>query len=260
MQVDSLYFAKIESLLDKTSEISYHTDAWGSGLSITLTVLTIFASAVTVVGLVSIFFQIQSNKTTKKRQELIIIDLVRHLFINAILLEIVRTKMNGKWKTHHPAEGTFTRFCVLETDLGLDKIRVKDVIFSKLHSMSLSLRNYNIANDIAEKVLNDPKMDSNEKLYYLDDIWKRTKRLIDGFLKLCEQTNLKVDKESIGRKIYQYYWIDERNKVEESGKRLPNVSVKREDVRAYFSDQFGVANEFDFCIKNRYNDVRLFSF
>ena len=125
-------------------KISENTDAWGDGLSIMLTVLTILASIVTIISLFGVAMELWKRKVSTERQELIIKDLIRHLLVNAAIMEVIRMKMAGKWGKLHPLEGIFSRFCVLDSDLQLVQIRVKDSEYTKLHSLSLFLRNYNI--------------------------------------------------------------------------------------------------------------------
>ena len=62
-------------------KISENTDAWGDGLSIMLTVLTIMASIVTIISLFGVAMELWKRKVSTERQELIIKDLVRHLFV-----------------------------------------------------------------------------------------------------------------------------------------------------------------------------------
>lgn len=260
IEIDSLYNEKIESLVNTTAEISNNTNAWGDTPSKLLTSLTILASVVTIVGIVGIVIEMRSKKLSRHRQELIIKDLVRHLFINTVLLEIVRNKIADKWDFLHPAEGVFSRFCVLDSDLKLDQINVRNNSYMELHSMSISLRNYNIAAMIAEKHLNDPTKSSAEKQYDLDVLWIRTQRLVDGFIELCEGTILNIDKERIGTMINSYYQ-KEKKRREKNGNPLPNFSISpREGCRSFFDEKFSVADAFDFAIRNRYDDIVLFPF
>lgn len=248
-------------------QISRHTNVW-EGWSTPVTVLTMIASFVTILGVILILYEYLKYKASKKRQELIVKDLVRHLFINAAIMEVVRMKMVGNWDKMHPTEGVFTRFCVLDTDLQLDKIRVKDQSYTRLHSVSLTLRNYNIMSQLAEKHFNDPLFDPKEKESDLDELWKRTKRVTEKLLDLGEFTKLRINKTSVQKFIIDYYEeeIRRREKLpvkeqeELAKKELKIHPLPRLDDRAFFDDVFELSDIFDYCVKDRHHTIRVIPF
>lgn len=68
----------------------------GSWWTTPLTVLTIIASIATICGLYMISKEMRVQKASQERQELIVKDLVRHVLVNAAIMEVIRMKMAGK--------------------------------------------------------------------------------------------------------------------------------------------------------------------
>ena len=211
-----------EIIKDLLEQISQHTDAWLDWRTVLLSLLTMVGSAATIAGVYIVYKEFWKYRASKKRQKMIVKDLIRHLFINAAILEVVRMKMAGNWEKMHPTEGVFSRFCVLDTDLQLDEIRVKDKNYTRLHSVSLTLRNYNIMSQLAEKHFNDPNFDPKEKERDLDELWTRTKRITEKLLDLGKYTKLRINKESVKQFVIDYYEEEKRKR-----KKLPAKEQKK---------------------------------
>ena len=247
----------ISQLLQKVNEISENTNAWGGWWTTPLTVLTIIASIATICGLFMIFKEMRVQKASLDRQERIVKDLIRHVLVNAAIMEVIRMKMTGKCGKVHPIEGVFARFCVLETDLQLSQIRVKDNQYTKLHSLSLFLRNYNIMSQLAEKHFNDPHFDPKEKELELNELWRRTIRITEEFLELGKVARLKIDEESVQKFIIDHY----NEKRDKRKKPLPDIELPpRTGDCAYYDHKLNLSDIFDFCILDRYEDIRVIPF
>ncbi len=247
-----------KGFLSLLKEISVHTDVW-EGWTILLTVLTIIASLVTIFGVFGIVMELRKNKVSVERQRLMVKDVVRHLFINAAIMEVVRMKMEGVWGEKHPQEGVFSRFCVLDTDLQLSQIKVNDSQYTKLHSLSLFLRNYNIMSQLLEKHFCDPQSDPGELQLSLDDLWKRTMRITDDFLELGEISYLKLGRNDVRKFIVDHY---EEKRVN-CKKTLPDIQLpKREGNSAYYDDtkKLDLSEIFDFCLLEKYDEIRILSY
>lgn len=263
-ELDSLQITKLDYIIEEVNEISKNTDAWGGNLSYFLTTLTVMASIATIFGLSGFLYQYikDSKKRTisLKRQELIVLDLIRHVFVNAAIMEVIRIKMDEKWGELHPLEGTFSKFCVLDTDLRLDRIEIKDSLYTKLHSLSLFLRNYNILSMLAEKHFNDPLFSPKEKEKELDELWERTKKISNDFMDLCNETNLRITPESVHEYIADHYDKKEKERIKEN-KPLPKIDIpKRDGKRDYFDIEFDLGDKFDYCIRDWYGNLRMIPF
>ena len=252
---------KLDSLINQVQSISQHTDAWGDNLSYFLTSLTVLASLATIFGLSGLLYEFKKdskkNTISLKRQKLIVQDLIRHIFINAAIMEVVRIKMADNWGKLHPVEGTFSKFCVLDTDLQLDRIEIKDNLYTEQHNLSFLLRNYNIHSTLLEKHFNDPLYNSEEIKIELDELWDRTVTISKKFLELCENTNLEITTISVHDYIKKHY--DKKQK--ERTKPLPIIDIPdRTGNRDYFDIEFNLGERFDYCIRAKFDDVRVIPF
>lgn len=261
-QLDSLYSERLEYLLEKTDEISHNTDAWDSFLSGAITLITLFAAIVTIAGLVMLIGEIRRRRFTKERQGLVIKDLIRHLFINAAIMEALEIKSQGKWNEVRPVEGVFSMFCFLQSDFLLADIRVKDKQFPRLHSLGVQLRNYNIKAEIAEKKFGLPSVSLEEKEALLEDLWKRSKRIAKELTQLgakaglltADEENLDAGSPDVVSFIKDYY--------EKENKCIISCSIpERKGTRAFF-DAWGLdlKDVFDKCVTRRLANIRVVVF
>ena len=252
---------KLDSLLEQVQSISKHTDAWGDNLSYFLTSLTVLASLATIFGLLGLLYEFK--KDSKKHtisldlQKLIVQDLIRHIFVNAAIMEVVRIKMAGNWGKFHPVEGTFSKFCFLDTDLQLDRIKIKDCFYKKQHNLSFLLRNYNIHSTLLEKHFNDPLYNSEEIKKELDELWNRTEEISKDFIELCEVTKLGITTISIHDYIEEHY----EEQAKKRKKPLPVIDIPdRTGNRDYFDIEFNLGERFNYCIRAKFDDVRVIPF
>jgi hypothetical protein len=265
-QLDSLYNEHIESLLRTTDDISHHTNAWDSWYSVTITIVSLIAAIITILGLCMIIHAIQSRKYTKKRQSALIKDLIRHLFENAAIIEAIKIKTKGQWDKKHPEEGTFKRFCVLENDLSLGDINVKDEQFIKLHSLCLYMRNYNIAVEIAEKNFNCQSVSNEEKSDEIIDLWHRTKKTVNELVQLGFAANLLKGRkpnndgesqENLPNELAEF--IKEHIDLENQ-KIDPRIKKRAGDATLFDDDYWGLKNHFDKLISKKIKEIRVVPF
>lgn len=266
---DSLYQQHLESLIQTTNEISRHTNAWDSFISGSITIITIIAAVATSLGIIMVYFELQRRHFTKERQSLVIKDLVRHLFINCAILEALEIKSNNQWQSVHPAEGVFSRFTVLNSDLLLDNINVSDKQFVKLHSLSVFLRNYNITVEIAEKHFLDSSIPNSVKMDDITEIWKRTGRLVKELIELGTAANLLngsnkhldssikncISKKEVAGFIREYYQEKNVSIIVSS-----NLPIRIREKALFDAPDFGLKDEFDKRITDRLNDIKIVSF
>ncbi len=261
-QLDSLYSERLEYLLEKTDEISHNTDAWDSFLSGAITLITLFAAIVTIAGLIMLIGEIRQRRFTKERQGLVIKDLIRHLFVNAAIMEALEIKSQGKWNEVRPVEGVFSRFCFLESDFLLADIRIADNQFLRLHSLSVFLRNYNIAAEIAERDFAKPSVPIEEKAALFEDLWGRTERIITELIELgataglltVTKKNPNSARQDVATFIKDYYKKENENIV-------PGPMPERKGVKSFFdASGFDLKDEFDKSITRRLDYIRVVPF
>ena len=213
-----------------------------------------------------IIHAIQSRKYTKKRQSALIKDLIRHLFENAAIIEAIKIKTKGQWDKKHPEEGTFKRFCVLENDLSLGDINVKDEQFIKLHSLCLYMRNYNIAVEIAEKNFNCQSVSNEEKSDEIIDLWHRTKKTVNELVQLGFAANLLKGRkpnndgesqENLPNELAEF--IKEHIDLENQ-KIDPRIKKRAGDATLFDDDYWGLKNHFDKLISKKIKEIRVVPF
>lgn len=261
-QLDSLQINLFESLLKTANDISRHTNAWGGAIPSFITVVTVLAAIATLAGLWLIWVEIRQRRYTKARQTLLLKDLIRHLFVNASIMEALQISSGGKWDKVRPADGVFTRFSILESDFMLDDIRIKDNDFLRLHSLKVFLRNYNISAQVAEKTFKDPSIPISEKNAEIFDLWKRTRRAVEELLELGIATKLfsgdifhqEDAKNEVAAFIKKYY---EKENLMVTPIALPT----RTNDKVFFDDpDFGLKEELDKRITCRIKDIRIVAF
>ena len=110
---------------------------------------------------------------------------------------------------------------------------------------------------LAEKHFNDPKYDPKEKELELDDLLGRTVRITDEFLELGKIAKLNINNDSIREFITLHY----NEKKAKRQKSLPDIRLSaRTGNRAYYDDKLNLSEIYDFCILDRYDDIRVIPF
>ncbi len=165
--------------------------------------ISFLASIVTIAGFVSILVYCQKIRISKQCQKKIIIDLIRHLYINCVIIEIIRAKLTKKKFTIRPTDGVFSRFAVLDTDMCLDRFSVNSRNFVMIHEICLLFRNYNIVAGVAEKHFADPNISVDLKKQDMTDLFSRAVKVTKMLFDLNESLKLGITKESIVRFLEQ---------------------------------------------------------
>lgn len=123
-------------------------DGWGSITASIVSIITIFASLVTILGFVELLRNIYKGRVSRECQKMIIVDLIRHFIINLAILEGIRIKMR---ENKRPEEGTFARFAILDSDLELGRFTISADNYDTIHEVSLYMRNFNIMSELADR-------------------------------------------------------------------------------------------------------------
>lgn len=161
--------------------------------------VSFLASVVTIAGFGSIFFYYWKVRISKLCQKKIIIDLIRHLYINCVIIEIIRARLTKEKFAIRPTDGVFSRFAVLDTDMCLERFSVNSRNFEMMHEICLLFRNYNIVVGVAEKHFADPKISVDLKKQDMTDIFSRAVKVTKLLFVLGENLKLGITKEWIVR-------------------------------------------------------------
>lgn len=158
----------------------YAFDGWYNKRSSIVSYLTIIASIVTIIGIISIFGSMRRNVISRSCQRRIIIDLIRHFFVNMAIVEAVIHQLKNK--KIKPAEGVFARLATLDTDMNLDRFVPNAENYETIHNLSLSMRNYNLYVNMVEehiRVASKPSIDG-----LINEVYEVRSRLKDLVAKL----------------------------------------------------------------------------
>lgn len=191
-----------DQILVVAKQISENTNAWSNWGSIVMTVISLVASVVTIAGIVMFYYEYKKNKISRSCQKKVVLDLVRHFFVNNVIVELIREKhAEGK----RPFDGVFLRFATLASDENLCKLSNSDKSFDEMHQLCLLLRNYNIAVACAEKHFSDSSCSDFEKTNDLDEICSRSIKITTRLVELSRIMKLKIDYDVVKNHLQHYY-------------------------------------------------------
>ena len=172
------------------------SDMWNSESA--LYVFSSFlASIVTIGGAITILIYYIRRRISRNCQKKIIMDLIRHLFVNSIIIEVIRATLNMKNFTLRPTDGVFSRFAILESDTDLGRFSINSKNFNNIHRVSLYLRNYNISCRFCEEHFSNPNYPDNLRVIDLNELFYRGVGASKRLMELADRLNLKISKKSI---------------------------------------------------------------
>lgn len=224
MHIDSLKTAKdtAQFILESIYEINKNTDGFSTGLSTAISVVSIIASVATIIGLVSLFLDIQKRKTNYNFRKKIILDLIRHMMVNNAIIEVIYSKITQD-PNYRPDGGVLHRFATLDSDVDLCRFSINSKNYELIHNLSLNIRNYNLVAISTDKHIQSKDTSSDKILKELDDIFFRgveiSKNIIDvgdnnkySKLKLIRNKRLSnIDiKDYIAIVKYNEDWVQKR--------------------------------------------------
>lgn len=155
--------------------------------------ISFLASFVTIGGVFSLAYYFLHKRVTKKCQKKILLDLMRHVFVNCAIVEIVRAKLMREGNNVCPVEGVFRRFVFLDNDMDLARFSVTSRSFERIHSTCLSMRNYNIAAEMAEKHIVDRNVPLEIKIADMYEVFNRGVAITKKFVRLGKEMGFKLE-------------------------------------------------------------------
>ena len=184
----------VDSLMRAVTVVESNTNSF-EGFSLWVTVFTFTASLVTIVGFATIFYELWKSKTSRECQEKIILDLIRHMFVNSAISEAIRYRLSRNEYEHK--DGVLARFCVLDSDMALTNLPLTAKNYEQLHELQLLLRNYNSVAQYAEKHFADKELSAEQKMKDLDELVSRSVRLTNEFLAYAKHVGLRLDHSTV---------------------------------------------------------------
>ena len=208
LQIESLSREFADSLYHAVQIVGDHTDEF-SGCSLLVTLVSLVASLMTIFGIWTFFKEWKKTKVEEGCQKRIIMDMIRHMFTNNSISEVIRLKYPPEGKSVLK-EGVLDRYCFLESDIELKNMDFSEESYEYLHSLKLRLKNYNSVAIIAERHFTDPNCPKSVRLEDLNDIWERSIRLTEGFLEYAKAVGLNLSKKDISDYIRTYHNKEDR--------------------------------------------------
>ena len=245
-----------DSLMRAVRIVGNNTDSF-AGWSLLVTILAVFASLITIIGFLSIINEFKKHKTSRECQEKIILDLIRHFFINNAITEAIRYRISQATYSHK--EGILDRFCVLDSDIELKNLPYTAENYEMLHSLRVRLRNYNSVALIAERHFCDKTYKDSTKIEDLDEIWERSVKLTKDFIEYAKSVKLHIDEDVVRTYIADYY--NRPNRIPEwKSKGLLDYSIqllpRSGSYRPFYDEKpYFLSEIMDACILHRLHSL-----
>lgn len=138
-----------------------------------------FASVATVVGIISVWWTYRKRSVSSKWREQVVLDLIRHFFINNAISDAIRIKGKKPWP------GVISRYATLQSDMELAKFSYDANFYSRIHRLSIFIRNYNSVIEHAERNLQLETYDFKQLTVDLKDLSARSLIITEELIDLC---------------------------------------------------------------------------
>ncbi|HCS88435.1 MAG TPA: hypothetical protein DIW30_08675 [Bacteroidales bacterium] len=173
---DNVY--AIDSILSQVTLINYNTDGT-SGWTPFFNGAAFIASIVTILGILGVYKWYHDSKISRMQKVRILEDIVRHLFVNIAIIEILRDKLEKKGYSYgYPDEGIFRRLAFLPEDCNFHRLSSDAALYGTMHEMELLMRNYGISAEVACSHFTDPDIGEQTRKDNLEDLIQRSVKLI----------------------------------------------------------------------------------
>lgn len=134
----------------------------------------ILSGGALIASLLGVFFSSRTARNVRrinnKIQVKLLKDLIRHLYRNKVCTLAMAAKMEKNGYTEYPAEGHLLKLKTLPGDIHLEQYNANIKNYSRMHQLSLLLRNYNAEIDVAKEHLCNPATSEEVKRNDLDNL------------------------------------------------------------------------------------------
>lgn len=191
-----------------------------------------FASVATVVGIISLWWAYRKRSVSAKWRENVVLDLIRHFFINNSISDTILIKGQKPWP------GVISRFATLQTDTELAKFSYDEKYYSRIHRLCLFIRNYNSVVEFTEANLSHDDYPIDELKTDLADLSARSLIITDELIDLCNALSSKSLLSFFGfhKKISEESLKDYRNNQGKAHTSLITYSKLRAFLLSEYSD------------------------
>lgn len=224
---DSLILADnihaLDSILSQVTLINYNTDGT-LGWTPYFEGVAFAASIVTIFGIFGVWKWYNDSKISRKQKINILEDIIRHLFVNIAIVEILRDKLEKIGYSYgYPDEGIFRRLAFLPEDCNFHRLSDDADMYGTMHEMELLMRNYGVSAEVACTHFINPDIDEQTRKDNLEDLVQRSVKLIYETEKLTryfKKSKLKII-ELLKRKLKEPE--PSRDKEEEQSEKMCSI-------------------------------------
>lgn len=267
MKYDTLEEA-LERILKNTTLIEHNTDTWSNIWSTSISIISLIASIVTVIGFLSIYYELHKRKTSKQCRKVLIYDLIRHFFIVSAIVEALKILMKDEYGKKVPAESIFGRMPALNEDILFGNYYVDADHFDLIHRIGFGIRNFNSVSAATYRLLKDPNTATQIQDKEFDALLTRAERICNELTILCIlQNNIfhknpkkAKNKETEYNKIASFIRKSYNERIqswEMKGLLEVDDNIQINISQKFFSEHLKVADTMKACIKFRLNDISI---
>lgn len=222
---------KLDSLINMTNvlidRLPQKDNLWDS----ISTILSPIASAVTILGIATLWISLRKRYINREWRKLMALDLIRHFFMANSILEAIRVKLNEDLR---PQEGIIARIATLDEDVNLNRFSTSKKHYEVIHRLSERIRNFNSVALIADKKCSDKHYQNEEIRFDIDDLTRRSISITEDLINLCNILRWKYGLYDYNQKRKRYSpkrFIDKLGLSEFLCNLKPVLSY--EDIRQY---------------------------
>jgi hypothetical protein len=246
-QLDS-YIHKLDSIAKATNKTSKNTEPtrlsktdWDEYTNI---ILSFIAAIGTFLTVLVIYLDTNQNKIKRKFQEQLLRDLIRHFYRNMVVLEAIKMRLEGNYKSLYPSEEHLLKFKVLPEDLRINRFSSSPNHYGLLHKLELQLRNFNIEVDVAMDHLKNKNLSEEIKTRDLDTLKFKFGHLTNFVVDLLQELNFKFSSHA---DVIKFLKEDSKKNRESKKSRVREENVNQllvpERTGHYFDEILAITDD-----------------
>lgn len=242
---------KLDDISRSTAEISSHTDGtfWHQGAwEVMFDSIAFVASLVAMLAVFTIIYEYRKIRHNQYCQVQVIEEIMRYLYVNDIIIEVLRLKMESRGWNGRPHQAVLRRFNFIDMDLSISNFAVTSKSYHLIHEFQLFLRNYNIMAEVATQHFDNIEEDKRVKVNDLFDLQDRSRRIFARVDVLRKHLGLPIRQvEDVIRSNYRGYFDNTKVVLSDEEKKI----VERVVVPSQYAER-GIDDHYKKAVANRY--------
>lgn len=243
---------KLDKILEYASNLEHLSEKtfWHHGVPEFVFDSMAFIASMTALGaIITVYYKYRQYERNKDCKSQILGEIVRYLYVNDTIIEIIRLKMEERgWERGvHPHEAIIRRFKFPDKDLDISDFAMTAKNYNKVREFQLFMRNYNIMVDIAAKHFEDENVEKMVKVCDLAELQHRSHRLLDRIYGLKAYFNLSLDE------LEEFIPANHRADFTPDDLTLTPEEKKAIEKMTYIPEQYkNIADHYRKSVANRY--------